>query len=230
MPLKLEKKINIKFLGTSSAESLPRDDCDCLQCASRDKKDSRLRSAILVNKRILIDAGPDILKQLRESQINNLQAVLITHEHMDHNGGIKDLLRLRRDIRIIKLQAGQHFKLLGVDFHAFKVKHSNLVPTVGIEIENAVYIPDFSDLTWALQYLGESKVAILDGSCLGSSFDGHLSMNETIGLTKPLKNLEKIYFTHNGHTHRTHKEMEKLVQEIGDKRYNIAFDGLEIEV
>lgn len=230
MPGKLEKKISIKFLGTSSEDAIPYKDCDCLQCVSKDKKDMRRRSAILINKKILVDAGPDIAKQLRENQINNLQAVLITHEHDDHNGGIKDLLRARRDIRIIKLQAGQHFKLLGVDFHAFKVKHSKMVPTVGVEINEAVYMPDFADLDWAIKYLQESKIAILDGSCLGSSFGGHLSMNESIGLTKPLKNLQKIYFTHNGHTHRTQKEMEKLVQEIGDKRYSIAYDSLEIVV
>lgn len=230
MPGKLEKKISIKFLGTSSEENIPRKDCDCFQCVSKDKKDSRRRSVILINKKILIDAGPDIAKQLSKSQILNLQAVLITHEHTDHNGGIKDLLRLRRDIRIIKLQAGQHFKLLGVDFHAYKVKHSKMVPTVGVEINSAVYMSDFADLDWAIKYLHESKIAILDGSCLGRSFGGHLSMNESIGLTKPLKNLQKIYFTHNGHTHRTYKEMEKLVQEIGDKRYHIAYDGLEIAV
>ena len=230
MPGKLEKKVNIKFLGTSSAEAIPREGCDCSQCISKDTKDNRKRSAILVNKKILIDAGPDITLELRPNQIESLEAVLITHEHTDHNGGIKDLLRAKRDIRIIKLQAGQHFKLLDVDFHAFKVKHSNLVPTVGVEINTAIYLPDFADMDFAIQYLSEAKVAILDGSCLGNNFGGHLSMNETIGLTKPLTNLQKIYFTHNGHTHRTHREMEKLVQEIGDRRYNIAFDGLEIEV
>lgn len=230
MPGKLEKKILIKFLGTSSGGAIPRENCDCLQCGSVDLKDSRLRSALLINKKIMVDATPDVLKQLTKRQVDSLEAVLITHEHSDHNGGIKDLLRARRDIRIIKLNAGQHFKLMGIDFHAFKVKHSNLLPTVGIEINSMVYIPDYADLNWAMPYLRNAKVIILDGSVLGRNFGGHLSINETIAMTKNLKNLNKIYFTHNGHTHRTHSQMQKLVHEIGDSSYVIAYDGLEIEV
>ncbi|OGD56405.1 hypothetical protein A2V71_04710 [Candidatus Berkelbacteria bacterium RBG_13_40_8] len=220
----------IKFLGTSSGESIPRADCDCRQCKSVDKKDKRLRPVILINKKILIDAGPDILKQLHQNQINALEAVLITHDHQDHIGGLKDLLRARRDIRIIRLKPGQHFKLLGIDFYAFKVKHSNLVPTVGVEINQGVYIPDISDLDWAVKYIKESKAAILDGSVLGRNFGGHLSMNEIIGETKEMKNLKKIYFTHNGHTKKPHKEMQELVKKMGDKRFFIAYDGLEIKV
>lgn len=225
----MKNKLEIKFLGTSSAESLPRED-DCAQCLSRDRKDKRLRSTILINKKILVDAGPDISRQISPSQIRNLEAILITHEHDDHVGGVKDLLRADKNIRIIKLKAGQHFKLIGVEFHAFKVRHSNLIPTVGIEIDDLVYIPDYLDLDYAMQYLDEAKVAILDGSVLGRNFGGHLSINESVALTKPLNNLEHIYFTHNGHTHKTHQEMEKIIQDLGDKRYHLAFDGLELEI
>jgi phosphoribosyl 1,2-cyclic phosphate phosphodiesterase len=225
----MKKKLIIKFLGTSSSESMPRDD-DCPQCLSKDKKDRRLRSAILINKKILIDAGPDIATQISKENIRGLEAVLITHEHTDHVGGLKDLLRTDRNIRIIKLKAGQHFKLIGIEFHAFKVRHSNMVPTVGVEIDNVVYIPDYADLDFSNQYLEESKVAILDGSCFGRSFNGHLSINESIAKTKQLKNLKDIYFTHNGHTKRTHKDLEKTIQKLGDTRYHLAYDGFVLEI
>jgi phosphoribosyl 1,2-cyclic phosphate phosphodiesterase len=222
--------MKIKFLGTSSGEAIPRTDCSCQQCQSREKFDKRLRSAILVDRKILVDAGPDIAKELRPSQIRALEIVLITHDHQDHIGGIKDLLRVRRDLRIIRLRPGQHFKLLGVDVYAFRVRHSNVIPTVGVELGNALYLPDTADLDSASKYLKETKVAILDGSVLGRSFGGHLAIDEIIGETKEMKNLKKIYFTHNGHTHKTHKEMEKLVKSMGDSRYRVAYDGLEIEV
>lgn len=223
--------MKIVFLGTSSGEAMPRETCDCLQCQSRNKKDKRLRSSILIEDKILIDAGPDILKQLNSDQINNLDTVIITHEHDDHMAGLKYLLRTRRDLRIIRMKPGQHFKLLGVDFFAFKVLHSKMAITIGLQINNnIVYMPDSSSLDLAIKYLQEANIAILDGSVLGRSFGGHLAINEIVADVKPLKNLKKIYFTHNGHTHKTHQEMVKLVQSLGDARFTLAYDGLKLKI
>lgn len=230
MPRKSLKKIEIKFLGTSSVDAIPRPGDDCAQCLSKDSKDKRLRSSILVNKKVLIDAGPDILKQLRKNQIENLELVLITHEHLDHAGGIGDLKKVCPSLNITRLKPGQHFAWEGIDFYAFKVKHSTMVTTVGVEVGPVIYIPDAADLDWAMKYLQESKLAILDGSVLNRNFSGHLAINEIIAQTKNLRNLRRIYFTHNGHTKRTHKEMVKLVKTLGDDRYTLAYDGLEINI
>lgn len=43
---------------------------------------------------LLIDAGPDLRQQLLRSRIAALDAVLITHEHMDHVAGIDELRAL----------------------------------------------------------------------------------------------------------------------------------------
>lgn len=228
--MKSIKKITIKFLGTSSGEPIPRIGDDCEQCLSTDKKDKRLRSSILIDKKILVDAGPDILKQLHKNQIEALELVLITHDHYDHASGIKDLLKIKRDLEIIRLKPGQYFKRGEIEFHAFKVKHSDVVTTVGIQINSLIYIPDFEGLTLAEKYLKETKIAVLDGSLLNRSFDGHMSINAIIAATKNLKNLRKIYFTHNGHTKIPHKDLSKIIKALGDDRYFLAYDGMELKI
>lgn len=222
--------LEIKFLGTSSFDAIPREDCQCGQCLSLDKKDKRKRSAILVNKKILVDAGPDIAKQLSQVQIKNLKMVLITHDHQDHIEGLKDLLKINPLLNVVRLSPGQYFKFNKLDFHAFKVKHSNQIITVGIEIGPVVYIPDMAEIDWAIKYLKESKVAILDGSVLGQDFGGHLAIETIIKETKDLKNLKMIYFTHNGHTKKNHLEMVRIVKALGGRRYDIAYDGLKLAV
>lgn len=227
----MPKILKIKFLGTSSGQTLPRENCSCPQCQLKDKKDRRRRSSILINQKILIDAGPDILKQLRNNQITNLDSIIITHEHNDHTGGLKYLLKVNRNLRIIRMKPGQHFKLLGVDFYGFRVRHSKMVPTTGLELDGkVVYIPDSASLDLTIKYLQEVKVAILDGSVFNRSFGGHLAIKEIVAITKPFRNLKKIYFTHNGHTQKPHRKMVKLVQSLGDQRYTLAYDGLEIKI
>jgi len=220
----------VKFLGTSSGEAIPRAGCDCVQCTSSDKKDKRRRPVLLINKTILIDAGPDITKQLRQNQIMPLNTVVITHDHHDHVGGLNDLLKINKSLHVIRPKAGQHFKLDGIDFYAFKVKHSVSVETVGLEIGSLIYIPDFAEIDWTVKYLKESKIAALDGSVLGRDFGGHLSINKIIAEVKNMRNLRKIYFTHCGHTRRPHKDMVKLVKALGDDRFSLAYDGLELKV
>jgi phosphoribosyl 1,2-cyclic phosphate phosphodiesterase len=64
---------------------------------SQDLKDKRLRASILIEicgKKILVDAGPDFRQQLLRSGITNLDAILLTHEHKDHTGGLDDVRAL----------------------------------------------------------------------------------------------------------------------------------------
>ena len=65
-----------------------------LTCKSNNKKDSRLRSSVLVHwgkKNILIDSGPDFRYQILRQEINHIDAVFYTHEHRDHVAGLDDL-------------------------------------------------------------------------------------------------------------------------------------------
>ena len=68
--------------------------CDCKVCKSSDPRDKRLRSSALVDwdgMRILVDAGPDFRWQMLRAGVTHLDAILLTHNHKDHTGGLDDI-------------------------------------------------------------------------------------------------------------------------------------------
>ncbi len=82
------------LLGTATSQGIPVIACDCPTCTSDDPRDKRRRcSALLQTERstVVIDVGPDFRQQMLSSQVKNLDAVFLTHEHNDHVIGLDDL-------------------------------------------------------------------------------------------------------------------------------------------
>ncbi len=84
----------LRFLGTGTSQGVPIIACQCPVCKSQDPRDKRFRSAAFVEYEglnILIDAGPDFRSQMLQADIRHLDAILLTHNHKDHTGGLDDV-------------------------------------------------------------------------------------------------------------------------------------------
>ncbi len=87
-------KARLTFLGTGTSQGIPMIGCGCEVCCSTDPRDKRLRSSVSVEYgglNILVDAGPDFRQQMLREGISHLDAILLTHNHKDHTGGLDDI-------------------------------------------------------------------------------------------------------------------------------------------
>jgi phosphoribosyl 1,2-cyclic phosphate phosphodiesterase len=85
----------ITILGCGTSTGVRILGCKCLICQSNDRRNKRLRTSALITfstqKKILIDASPDLRTQLLRTKTDSLDAVIITHDHADHTHGMDDL-------------------------------------------------------------------------------------------------------------------------------------------
>ena len=82
---------SITFLGTGTSTGVPMIGCHCSVCSSTDPRDKRMRTSAYIRYnglRLLIDCGPDFRTQALSNGIEDLDAILFTHQHKDHTGGL----------------------------------------------------------------------------------------------------------------------------------------------
>jgi phosphoribosyl 1,2-cyclic phosphate phosphodiesterase len=85
--------LKITLLGTGTSQGCPMIGCRCKACKSKNKKDNRLRTSAHIqygDLSINIDCGADFRQQMLQHSIRHLNAVLLTHSHFDHIGGLDD--------------------------------------------------------------------------------------------------------------------------------------------
>ena len=86
--------MKLTFLGTGTSQGIPVIACNCDVCLSSNPKDKRLRTAAMLSiadKNFVIDVGPDFRQQMLRANVQDVEAVLLTHQHNDHIIGLDDV-------------------------------------------------------------------------------------------------------------------------------------------
>lgn len=88
--------MRFRFIGTGTSVGVPQIGCSCPVCSSADPRDRRRRCGAYVTAgraRFLIDTPPEMREACLEYGIAKVDAVVLTHAHMDHIAGFDDVRR-----------------------------------------------------------------------------------------------------------------------------------------
>lgn len=89
-----KNQLKITFLGTGTSTGVPMLTSEHPVAKSKDPRDKRLRSSILVSYNdvtFVVDSGPDFRQQMLRENVQAINGVLFTHEHSDHIAGFDDI-------------------------------------------------------------------------------------------------------------------------------------------
>jgi len=88
--------MTFRFLGTGTSVGVPQIGCSCPTCTSADPRDRRRRCGAYVSAgrvAFLIDTPPEMREACLAYGIAKVDAVVLTHAHMDHVAGFDDVRR-----------------------------------------------------------------------------------------------------------------------------------------
>ena len=256
------KRMKITFLGTGTSQGVPLIACNCQVCLSNNPKDKRLRSSIFIQDgdlNVVVDTGPDFRTQMLRENIQDLSAVLFTHEHKDHTAGFDDVRAfnfkyngravpiylseqveeaLRRDFHYIfsnKAYPGiPIIKLNRIDSTPFKIKHLTFIPIELLHFKMPVLgfrINNFCYITDANQIEDKEleKLKNLDVLVINA-----LRIEKHLSHFTLAEALDMINYLKPKQAYLTHISHQlgkhNEVEKMLPKNVNLAYDGLKIEI
>ena len=251
--------VKLEFLGTGTSQGVPVIGCTCAVCLSDDKRDNRLRSSVLVSvgeKRIVIDTGPDFRYQMLRSKIVDVDAVLFTHEHMDHVSGLDDIrainflqhknMPLYGSVGVEKsLRSIYHYAFTDNPYPGVPIVQFNLIKNEPFNVDGVTVIPisvkhggmpvfgfRFGDLTYITdaKYIDDEELEKIKGSRI--VILNALRRKEHhahLNLDEALKLMNKIQPEQGYLTHISHflGKHEDVEKEL-PPNIKLGFDGLVV--
>ena len=253
-------KTRLTFLGTGTSQGVPMIGCGCEVCKSTDPRDKRLRASVLVEhegQKILVDAGPDFRYQMLRAGICSLDAILLTHNHKDHTGGLDDIRAfnyhekkatqiycekyvedsLRQEYSYafaeVKYPGAPEWNVHIIDEKPFSINGVEIIPIRGKHFKLPVLGYRFGNIAYCtdMNHISEeeySKLQGLDHFIINCVRRGrHISH---YSLEQAVEVATKVGAKHSWLTHLSHQLpcYEELVKELPEGILP-AFDGLAIE-
>lgn len=254
-------EMKLTFLGTGTSTGVPTIGCDCETCRSEDPKDTRLRVSILIEhngKTILVDTSSDFRQQALRANIRRLDAVLITHCHVDHVFGLDDIRPLNFRYGAMPVYANEPawkdlrriFKYIFEPDHfggglpqliPHTVRHNapfyigdelKITPLEVIHGKLPVMAYRFNDFAYAtdLNFISEETIDLLQGLDVLVLDCVRFRPHPThLGLNESLDYIERIKPKRAYLTHLNHDIMHARDSKLLPKNVHFAYDCLVVE-
>lgn len=253
----IDDSINVTVLGSGTSKGVPEVGCDCDVCRSDDPRDKRMRASILVRTHgmnLLIDPSPDFRTQALQNKIYDIDAVLITHSHYDHVGGIDDLrpfcatedlpMYVRKDVdadlrRRLDYCFREHpypgvpvFDMRVIDNYPFYIKGLKIEPVEVLHGSKPIYgyrIGRFAYITDAKTIPDREKEKLEDLDVLIVNALRYREHFAHFSISEALALIEELkpreaYLTHLCHDAGKHADLSATLP----PNVHVAFDGLKI--
>ncbi|MGI8812742.1 MAG: MBL fold metallo-hydrolase [Pyrinomonadaceae bacterium] len=253
--------MKLTFLGTGTSTGVPSIACDCETCLSDDPRDKRLRVSILIEhkqKKILVDTSIDFRQQALRARIQHLDAVLITHCHVDHVFGLDDIRPLNFKYGAMPIFANETawIDLRRIFQYIFKPVHfggglPQLIPHTVVNGapfcigEDIVVTPlevihgklpviayRFNDFAYAtdLNFISDATIAGLQGLDVLVLDCVRIKPHSThLGLSEALEYIERIKPKRAFLTHLNHDIMHARDSKLLPANVEFAYDELVVE-
>ena len=250
----------ITFLGTGTSIGVPVIACKCRVCKSTNSRDKRFRTSAMVDvngQRIVIDCGPDFRVQMLNQNVEDIDAVVFTHEHRDHIAGLDDVRAfnyiLNKEIPIygtkpvlnaIKTEfpyifAESHYmglpllSLHEITCIAFRIGATEIIPIQVMHHKLPVFgyrIGDFTYITDASAIPDEEKHKIYNSKILVLNALRNTKHISHFSLSEALELIEELKPERAYLTHISHlMGLYEEVEKMLPPNVHLAYDNLIVE-
>lgn len=253
--------MTITFLGTGTSQGVPVIACDCEVCNSLDFRDKRTRTSIHIEvdgQSIVIDTGPDFRQQILRERIHKLDAIIFTHQHRDHTGGLDDVrsfnFKQKSDMpiygsRAVIEQLKKDYEYIFnpsdypgvpkvieylIDNNTFRINNTNIIPIYLLHHKLPVFgfrIYDFTYITDANYIDQDEKEKIIGSKILVINALQKKHHISHFNLQEALDIISELKPEKAYLTHISHYlgQSRQIEEELPDN-VMLAYDGLKIDL